>query len=113
MREKGSGTRLRCDAFFTQNRFLPTIRMELGSNEAIKQSVAGGLGLAVISQHAIGPLIWSESLVVLNVEGFPIHSNWFTITLKGKRLSPPARAFLEYVNTHSEKAPQSSPPHKT
>jgi DNA-binding transcriptional LysR family regulator len=103
-RERGSGTRLRCDAFFAERQFNPTVRLELGSNEAIKQAVEGGLGLSVISQHALRENFANKSLVVLNVEGFPIHSNWFTITLKGKRLSPPALAFLEYLNSHAEDA---------
>lgn len=104
LRERGSGTRLRCDAFFAQHRFTPTVRLELGSNEAIKQAVAGGLGLAVISQHALGVHLTDESLAVLKVDGFPIHSNWFTIIRKGKRLSPPALAFLKYIKTHPEDA---------
>lgn len=99
LREKGSGTRLMCDAFFQKHGFEPKLRLELGSNEAIKQSVAGGMGLAVVSRHTLSKHLGDESLGILEVEGFPIHSNWYTVTLKGKRLSPPAVAFLEYLNT--------------
>jgi len=101
LRERGSGTRLACDALFAAHNFKPTVRLELGSNEAIKQSVAGGMGLSVISLHALGEHYAADSLVVLNVEGFPIHSNWYSVTLLGKRLSPPAVAFLEYLAAHA------------
>ena len=53
LREQGSGTRLACDAHFSRHDFKPIVRLELGSNEAIKQSVAGGLGLAVLSTHSL------------------------------------------------------------
>lgn len=101
LRERGSGTRLACDAFFDAQNFRPTVRLELGSNEAIKQSVAGGMGLSVISLHALGEHYAADALAVLNVEGFPIHSKWYSVTLLGKRLSPPAVAFLEYLAAHA------------
>ena len=49
-REKGSGTRMAGDQFFRQMKFRPDVRLELGSNEAIKESVAGGLGVGVVSR---------------------------------------------------------------
>ena len=101
LRERGSGTRLACDAFFASQNFKPTVRLELGSNEAIKQSVAGGMGLSVISLHALGKYYAADALAVLKVDGFPIHSNWYSVTLLGKRLSPPALAFLEYLASHA------------
>ena len=41
LREKGSGTRMATEAFFKSNSFKPDVRLELGSNEAIKQAVIG------------------------------------------------------------------------
>jgi len=97
LREPGSGTRLACDTFFAKRGFTPQVRLELGSNEAIKQAVAGGLGIAVLSRHALGDSLEEGALKVLDVSGFPIHSHWFTVHLKGKRLSPTAQAFLEFL----------------
>ncbi len=94
LREKGSGTRLACDAHFAKHGFQPVVRLELGSNEAIKQSVAGGLGLAVLSTHALGQHLEDDALTVLDTTHFPIHANWFTVHLRGKRLSPAAQAFM-------------------
>ncbi len=103
LREKGSGTRRACDAYFAQQGFEPVVRLELGSNEAIKQAVAGGLGVSVLSTHALGDHVSDDSLCVLDVGGFPIHSNWYIVYPKGKRLSPIAEAFLDYLlrGTHT------------
>jgi DNA-binding transcriptional LysR family regulator len=53
LREPGSGTRMAADQFFRAEKFHPNIRLELGSNEAVKESVAGGLGIGVVSRHAL------------------------------------------------------------
>jgi DNA-binding transcriptional LysR family regulator len=71
--------------------------MELGSNEAIKHAVVGGLGLAVLSLHTLtleGP---DGPVALLDVEGFPIMRQWYIVYPKGKELSPVARAFLDFA----------------
>jgi LysR family transcriptional regulator, low CO2-responsive transcriptional regulator len=97
LRERGSGTRLSCDAHFQQQGFAPRVRLELGSNEAIKQAVAGGMGLAVISRHALAQHLSEDQLVLLDVQGFPLLSHWWTLYPRGKRLSPLARVLLEHI----------------
>ncbi|NMG32093.1 LysR family transcriptional regulator [Aromatoleum evansii] len=97
LRERGSGTRLACDAHFARNAFVPRVRLELGSNEAIKQAVAGGLGLAVISRHALAARPADDQLAILDVAGFPLQSSWFTLYPRGKRLSPVATVFLQHL----------------
>jgi DNA-binding transcriptional LysR family regulator len=97
LRESGSGTRLACDAFFVEHAFAPKVRLELGSNEAIKEAVAGGLGLGIVSRHALGRHFKSEALAVLPISGMPIHSNWWVLYPKGKRLSPIASVFLKHL----------------
>lgn len=98
LREPGSGTRLACNAHFVERRFNPKIRLELGSNEAIKQAVRGGLGIGVVSRHALPARLEDEDLTALQVEDFPIHSNWWVLYPKGKRLSPIASVFLEHLS---------------
>lgn len=97
LRERGSGTRLACDAHFARNAFVPEVRLELGSNEAIKQAVAGGLGLAVISRHALAARPADDQLAILDVADFPLQSSWFTLHPRGKRLSPVAAVFLGHL----------------
>ena len=70
--------------------------MTLGSDETIKQAVAAGLGLAVLSRHVVTPGA-DEGLRELDVAGFPIVRRWHVAYLADKRLSPLARAFLELL----------------
>ncbi|MDF3035349.1 MAG: transcriptional regulator, LysR family, partial [Paucimonas sp.] len=96
LREPGSGTRLACNAHFVRYRFHPKIRLELGSNEAIKQAVAGNLGIAVVSRHSLPARPEDDALTILRIDDFPIHSNWWVLYPNGKRLSPIASVFLEH-----------------
>ncbi len=98
LREPGSGTRHACNAHFKKHGFEPKVRLELGSNEAIKQGVAGGLGLAVISRHALAPADQDEGLAVLSLDTFPIHSKWLILYPRGKRLSPIAAEFMAHLD---------------
>lgn len=97
LREQGSGTRMACEAHFRAAGMAPRVRLELGSNEAIKQAVAGGLGLAIVSAHALGSHLDEDGLAVLPVTGFPIHSQWHLVQPRARRLSPIAAVFREHV----------------
>lgn len=96
MREPGSGTRRAIQNLLDQKNLVVKVRLELGSNEAIKQAIAGGLGLSVLSRHTLTPDKPGE-LVVLDVEGFPIERQWYAVHLAGKQLSVIASTFLEYL----------------
>ena len=71
--------------------------MELGSNEAIKHAIVGGLGLSVLSVHTLTLEGEDGPVAVLDVDGFPIERQWFLVYPKGKELSLVARAFLDYA----------------
>lgn len=71
--------------------------MELGSNEAIKKSVAGGLGIGIMSMHTLDNYCMQNELTILDVQDFPIHSNWHIVTAKGKKLSPIAQIFHDHL----------------
>lgn len=101
LREPGSGTRLAVDAHFRTLGLAPRIRLELGSNEAIKQAVAGGMGLGVVSRHALAADPSGEGLVVLKVSRFPVPSTWSVLWPEGKRLSPVAVEFLQHLRQAS------------
>lgn len=102
MREAGSGTRLATERLFTEQGLKIKVRMELGSNEAIKQAVAGGLGLAVLSAHTLALEKGSGELVVLDVEGFPIRRQWYAVYARDKQLSVVARTFLDFLLQESQ-----------
>jgi len=97
LREKGSGTRMCVDQYFKKQKFSPDIRMELGSNEAIKEAVAGGLGIGVVSQHALHGLKKEHGVTVIDVKGFPVVSHWHMVHPAQKKLSPIAHAFKKYL----------------
>jgi DNA-binding transcriptional LysR family regulator len=93
-REIGSGTRSLFDGFIGDTAIKPVqMRMELGSNETIKQAVMAGLGIALISAHTIVAEVVDGRLVCLDVEGHPIVRRWFVINRTDRALSPTARAF--------------------
>jgi DNA-binding transcriptional LysR family regulator len=100
MREPGSGTRLTAEKFFAAHGVTLRNRLEVGSNEAIKQTVAGGLGLAVLSSHTLVSEIALGELVQLDVQGFPLIRCWYVVYPRGKRLSAAARAFKDWMFEH-------------
>ncbi|MEO6564716.1 MAG: LysR family transcriptional regulator [Casimicrobiaceae bacterium] len=103
LRERGSGTRMAVDAHFKRLRFKPNLRLELGSNEAIKEAVAGNLGVSVVSSHALHGRAAERGVAVLDVNGFPIESRWHVVRQKGKQMSPIARVFLAHLLVQSGK----------
>ncbi len=97
LREPGSGTRLAAEKFFEQHGVILKTRMEFGSNEAVKQSVAGGLGITVLSASTIRAELASGKLAILDVRGFPLERKWYAVYPAGKRISPIVKAFMEYL----------------
>jgi LysR family transcriptional regulator, low CO2-responsive transcriptional regulator len=96
VREPGSGTRMTTDRLFREHNIAPNIRMELGSNEAIRESIRSGLGISILSRHAIGFDI-EPGLVMLDVEGFPLESHCYLVYPVGKQLSFVAQTFLDFM----------------
>ena len=102
MREQGSGTRMAVEREF-QERGLPLrVKLELGSNEAIKQAVAGGLGLSILSRSTVRLDTTEPDLVELDVQGFPIRRYWYVVWPGGKQLSVVARTFLIFLRENAE-----------
>ncbi len=97
MREEGSGTRLAMERFFAEQNIEISAGMQMTRNEAIKQAVRAGMGLGLVSTHTIELEVETRRLVVLDVEGFPLQRHWYMVYRKGKRLSPAARAFHDFV----------------
>jgi len=97
LREPGSGIRDATLRLFEQHGLRPTVRMELGSNEAIKHAIVGGLGLSVLSLHTLALEGPEGPVALLDVEGFPIMRQWYLVHPKGKELSLVAKAFLDFA----------------
>ena len=71
--------------------------MELGSNEAIKQTVAGRLGISILSQSAVRAELASGEIVLLDVAGLPLERRWYLVHLAGKSMTPAASAFHGFL----------------
>ncbi|GAA3521856.1 LysR family transcriptional regulator [Aquimarina addita] len=96
-REQGSGTRYTMEKFIEKNNIPVSKKMELTSNEAVKQAVIAGLGYSIMPLIGIRNELKTGRLQIIPVEGFPIKSNWNMIWLKNKKFSLVANAFLEYL----------------
>ena len=102
-REKGSGTRKTVENFIQQHNFKVNRRLELTSNEAVKQAVIAGLGYSVMPLIGIRQELNSGDLKIIPVEGFPIRSSWKLVWLPSKKLSPVAAAYHSFIqNEKSE-----------
>ncbi len=97
MREPGSGTRKAVKKVFEEHGVSVKVRMELGSNEAIKQAIAGGLGISVVSRHVLALEGSTRKLKILDVQHFPIERYWYVIYPKNKQISVVAEEFLKYL----------------
>ncbi|MFD2865545.1 LysR family transcriptional regulator [Mucilaginibacter antarcticus] len=96
-REAGSGTRSVMENFLEKSKITVKKKMELTSNEAVKQAVIAGLGYSIMPLIGIHGELVNDSLQIIPVEGLPARSTWRLIWLKNKKLSPTAWAFLEYI----------------
>jgi DNA-binding transcriptional LysR family regulator len=101
MREPGSGTRRAVQKLFDQHGIKVKVKLELGSNEAIKEAIAGGLGISVLSRHALMPN--SSEFTILDVQHFPIQRSWYMVYVSDKQLSIVARTYYEYLLDEARK----------
>jgi DNA-binding transcriptional LysR family regulator len=95
MREPGSGTRRSVQELFEEHGVQVKVKLELGSNEAIKQAIAGGLGISVLSRHTL--LTDASEFSILDIEHFPIKRTWYIVYPAGKQLSIVSRTYYEYL----------------
>jgi DNA-binding transcriptional LysR family regulator len=96
-REKGSGTRQAMEGFFEKNKLTVLKKMELTSNEAVKQAILAGLGYSIMPLIGIKNELHDKELQIIQVKGMPIKTTWSLIWLKGKKHSPVSASFLEYL----------------
>jgi LysR family transcriptional regulator, low CO2-responsive transcriptional regulator len=103
MREAGSGTRSATLKVFARHGLVPNARMELSSNEAIREAILAGLGVSILSRYTLGIEPEPTGLVCLDVEGFPLESRWHFAYPLGKHLSAAARAFMEFARAEARR----------
>ena len=97
IREAGSGTRMLAREIFAQHGLEPKVRMELSTNEAIKQAIIAGLGVSIMSRYTLGLDVKHEQLAVLDVEGLPVERSWVFAYPVGKQLPALAQGFMDFT----------------
>jgi len=97
LREPGSGIRDAALKHLATAGVKPRVRMQLGSNEAIKHAIVGGLGISVLSMHSVMLDSGGGKLALLDVRGFPIERRWNLVTARTRELSLVARTFLQFA----------------
>jgi DNA-binding transcriptional LysR family regulator len=102
VREQGSGTRAAMEKFFEEVHIEPRLKMQLHSNETLKQAVIAGLGLGFVSLHTIGLEIQQGLIHVLDVQGTPMVRAWNIVHTQSKMLSPAAEALRYFVLENGE-----------
>jgi len=103
VREEGSGGRRIMMRLFHERGLAPRVRMELETNEAIKEAILAGLGVSIVSRHNFGLDPESLRLCCLDVEGFPLENHWYLAYPAVKHLSSAARAFLDFARVHTRR----------
>lgn len=101
-REKGSGTRQTMERFIERNSIQVSKKMELTSNEAVKQALLAGIGYSVMPLIGIRNELHAKDLQIIPVKGLPITTMWSLIWLKDKKHSPVSHAFLDYLEKGKE-----------
>jgi DNA-binding transcriptional LysR family regulator len=96
-RERGSGTRQSMERILEKQKVNVLQKLELTSNEAVKQSVLAGLGISIMPLIGIRHELERKDLQILPVKGLPISTMWSLIWLKEKQLHPVAKAYTEFL----------------
>jgi DNA-binding transcriptional LysR family regulator len=102
VREPRSGTRAAFDEFVRVHQLSPRVVMQMSSNEAIKQAVMAGMGIALLSLHTIGLELAHNLIASPDTEGLPIMRRWHVVNNSAKTLSPAAEAFRYFVLERGE-----------
>lgn len=101
-REPGSATRQAMENFMATKTITVNKKIELTSNEAVKQAVISGLGFSVMPLIGIKNELKNKELQIIPASGLPIITNWQLVWLKAKSLSPVAQNFLDYLTQNKE-----------
>lgn len=93
-REEGSATRMTMERFIEKSRISVRKKIELTSNEAVKQAVMAGIGYSIMPMIGIRNELQNKQLKIIPVKGLPLKTTWNLVWLKSKKLSPVAKTFI-------------------
>jgi DNA-binding transcriptional LysR family regulator len=96
-REEGSATRKVMEEYFERKNLHARKKIELTSNEAVKQAVLAGLGISIMPMIGIREEVKARRMKIIPAAGLPIKTKWRLIWLKEKPLTPVAKEYLNYL----------------
>src|SRR5262245_18155475 len=104
LREEGSGTRLATERLLADLDLIspgsgPPELLTLGSNGAIKQGLAVGLGVALISRFAVARELRNGLLTQIGVPGTPMTRPWHVLFPPSGPSRPSVRALGEFLRS--------------
>lgn len=102
-REEGSATRNAMENYIRKNKFSTRKKIELTSNEALKQAVTAGLGYSIMPLIGIKNALKNKDLEIIPIKDLPIVTHWNLVWLQSKKLSPTALAFLEFLENQKDR----------
>ncbi|WGK94447.1 MULTISPECIES: LysR family transcriptional regulator [Flavobacterium] len=102
-REEGSATRYYMEEYLKNKGFFVKSKLQLTSNEAVKQAVISGLGVSIMPLIGLKNELENEDVKIIEADGLPLISNWKLIWLKDKKMSPVASAYLHYIRENKER----------
>ncbi|MDI1354537.1 MAG: LysR family transcriptional regulator [bacterium] len=102
-REVGSGTRSSMENYFNKYKIKFRKKLELTSNEAVKQAIIAGIGNSIMPIIGLKNELLNGDLKIIPTVGLPLKSNWYLIWLKNKKLSPVAEAYISFIKKSKEK----------
>ena len=102
-REAGSATRMAMEFYISSYGYRVNQKLELTSNEAVKQAVIAGLGASIMPLIGIKNAVANGDVKIIPLSGLPIKTNWNLIWLAAKNLSPVATAYLSYIEKNKDK----------
>jgi len=100
-REYGSATRQAMEGYISAQGIVEEKRLELTSNEALKQAIIAGLGYSIMPLIGLKNELETGDIQIIPAKGLPIITNWNLIWLKSKKLSTVAEAYTTYLKEQS------------
>jgi len=101
-REQGSATRDSMEGFIHKHKLPVHKRIQLATNEAVKQAVMAGIGYSIMPVIGLKYELRNSALQIIPFKGLPITTNWCLIWLKSKKLSPAATAYLAFIQQEKQ-----------
>jgi DNA-binding transcriptional LysR family regulator len=100
MRERGSGTRKvteECLAAHAVDLGSLRVVLEVTSNEAVRQALKAGAGIAIVSRRAIEDDIRCKTVAAMRIHGIKLLRDFYLVTHKSRSRSPLGNAFLSFL----------------